>query len=60
VEEAVVKCLEVCTNFNYPMRKQQLQDLVQSYCEEKGVKTRWLTPGPGSGHFARDGAIVSK
>jgi hypothetical protein len=24
VEEAVVKCLEVCADFNYPMRKRQL------------------------------------
>jgi len=24
VEEALVKCLEVCADFNYPMRKRQL------------------------------------
>jgi hypothetical protein len=47
VEEALVKCLEVCADFNYPMRKRQLQDLVQSYCEEQGVKTRWQNNRPG-------------
>jgi hypothetical protein len=47
VEEAVVKCLKVCADFNYPMRKRQLQDLVQCHCEEQGVKTRWENSRPG-------------
>jgi transposase-like protein len=47
VEEALVKCLELCAEFNYPMRKRDLQDLVQNYCVEKDVKTRWPEDRPG-------------
>ncbi len=43
VEEALVQCLEICAEFNYPMRKKNLQDLVQSYCVENGIKTRCVT-----------------
>jgi hypothetical protein len=47
VEEALVKCLEMCAEFNYPMRKRDLQDLVQSYCVEHEVTTRWKDHRPG-------------
>lgn len=47
VEEALVKCLVMCAEFNYPMRKRDLQDLVQSYCTEHDVKTRWVDDRPG-------------
>jgi hypothetical protein len=46
VEEALVKCLEVCAEFNYPMRKRNLQDLVQNYCVENSVLTRWKNCRP--------------
>jgi hypothetical protein len=49
VEEALVVCLEMCAEFNYPMRKRDLQDLVQNYCVEHDVKTRWLEDRPGKG-----------
>lgn len=29
VELALVKCLKMCAEFNYPMRRRDLQDLVQ-------------------------------
>jgi hypothetical protein len=41
VEEALVRCLEICADFNYPLSKKNLQDLVQSYCVENGIKTRY-------------------
>ncbi len=41
VEEALVKCLEMCADFNYPMGKKKLQNLVQSCCVENNVETRW-------------------
>jgi hypothetical protein len=47
VEEAIVKCLELCSEFNYPLRKRDLQNLVQSYCVENSVKTRWEKDQPG-------------
>lgn len=40
VEEALVKCLEMCSEFQYPMKRRDLQDLVQSYCVEHSVPTR--------------------
>ena len=46
-EEALVKCLEMCAEFNYPMGKKKLQNLVQSYCVEHQVKTRWDNDRPG-------------
>jgi DNA gyrase/topoisomerase IV subunit A len=47
VEEALVKCLVMCADFQYPMKKKDLQDLVQSYCIEHNVETRFqsLTMG---------------
>ncbi len=47
VEEALVKCLEMCADFNYPMGKKKLQNLVQSYCVENNVDTRWKGHRPG-------------
>jgi hypothetical protein len=47
VEEALVKCLEICGSYNYPMRKKDLQDLIQAYCIEHGVKTGWVDDRPG-------------
>jgi hypothetical protein len=46
VEEALVSCLEVCAEFNFPMGKRKLQDLVQSYCVEQSVPTRWKNSRP--------------
>jgi hypothetical protein len=46
VEEALVRCLETCAEFNFPMRKKNLQDLVQAYCVENGIKTRWVNDRP--------------
>ena len=44
VEEALVKCLEWCAEFNFPMRKRGLQDLVQNYCVENNVKVGQRSP----------------
>jgi hypothetical protein len=52
-EEALVKCLELCAEYNYPMRKRDLQDLVQSYCVQHGVKTMWEDDRPGR-HWVRN------
>jgi hypothetical protein len=52
VEEALVKCLVMCADFNYPMRKVDLQDLVQSYCIENEVHTSWKDDRPGK-HWVR-------
>jgi DDE superfamily endonuclease len=52
VEEALVTCLEMCAEFQYPMKKRQLQDLVQSYCTEHDVQTRWVNSRPGK-HWVR-------
>lgn len=49
VELALVKCLKMCAEFQYPLRKRDLQDLVQSYCIEHGVETRWEDDRPGKG-----------
>jgi len=40
-ENALVKCLKMCASFQYPMRKSDLQALVQSYVIENSVVTRW-------------------
>jgi hypothetical protein len=37
-----VKCLELCSEFNYPLRKTDLQNLVQAYCVENSVNTRFV------------------
>jgi len=47
VEEALVQCLEMCAEFQYPLKKRDLQDLVQSYCVTNSVKTRWENNRPG-------------
>jgi hypothetical protein len=47
VEEALVKCLVICAKFQYPMKRKDLQDIVQSYCVEHSVKTRYLPYLPG-------------
>jgi hypothetical protein len=39
-EEAIVKCLEMCGEFNFPMGNKKLQTLVQDYCIEYNVSTR--------------------
>lgn len=41
VEDALVYCLVKCAEFNYPMRKCDLQDIVQSYVTEHDIPTRW-------------------
>ena len=41
VEQEIVKCLKFCAEYQYPMRKADLQQLVQSYCTKKCIKTRW-------------------
>lgn len=48
-EAALVKCLKMCASFQYPMRRKDLQDLVQSYVVENGVNTRWKDGRPGKG-----------
>lgn len=47
VEEALVQCLEMCAQFQYPLKKRDLADLVQAYCVENEVKTRWDNSRPG-------------
>ena len=49
VEAALVKCLTMCGDFQYPMRKKDLQELVQAYCIENNVQTRWEDSMPGKG-----------
>jgi hypothetical protein len=51
-EEALVKCLEMCAEYGYPMRKRDLQDLVQVYCTEHSVKNHWENQRPGR-HWIR-------
>ena len=46
-ELALVKCLEMCAEFNFPMGKKKLQNLVQDYCVEYNVPTRWTNSRPG-------------
>jgi transposase-like protein len=52
VEEAIVKCLCLCAEFQYPMRKCDLQQLVQAYILENNVETRWADRKPGK-HWIR-------
>jgi hypothetical protein len=47
VEEALVKCLEMCAEFQYPLKRTDLQDLVQSYLVEHNIQTRWKDDRPG-------------
>jgi len=46
VEESIVSCLETCANFNFPMGKKRLQDIVQSFVVEHNVVTRWKNERP--------------
>lgn len=52
VEEALVDCLVMCSEFQYPMKKKDLMDVVQSYCIEHEVVTRWKESRPGK-HWIR-------
>jgi len=36
----LVKCLQMCAEFNFPMSKKKLQNLVQDHCVEYNVPTR--------------------
>ena len=40
MEESIVKCLEYCAEYNYPISRQGVKEMVQSYCIERGVNTR--------------------
>jgi hypothetical protein len=40
-EEAIVKCLCMCAEFQFPMRKCDLQLFVQDYVVENSIETRW-------------------
>ncbi len=46
VEKALVKCLIQCGEYQYPMRKSDLQNLVQAYCVENNIETRWKNHRP--------------
>lgn len=46
-ERALVKCLKMCAEYQYPMRKSDLQALVQSYVLSNSIKTRWPDGKPG-------------
>lgn len=46
-ERAIVKCLKMCADYQYPMNKRDVQLLVQAYCLEHGVETRWQDSKPG-------------
>jgi transposase-like protein len=46
-EEAIVKCLVMCAEFQYPMSKRDLQNFVQAYVVENNVQTRWAEGKPG-------------
>lgn len=46
-EQAIVKCLITCAEYQYPMNKRDVQLLVQAYCIEHGVETRWKDSKPG-------------
>ncbi|MBM3938750.1 MAG: hypothetical protein FJ333_08900 [Sphingomonadales bacterium] len=48
VEQALVKCLVKCAEFNFPMRKRDLQELVQAYCTEHNIATRWPDARPSN------------
>jgi hypothetical protein len=40
-EEAIVKCLTLCAEFQYLMTKKYLINFVQAYVVENDVETRW-------------------
>ncbi len=45
--------MELCAKYKYPMRNRDLQDLVQSYCMQHGLKTKWEDDRPGR-HWVRN------
>lgn len=47
VEEAIVKCLVLCGEYQCPMKRIDVQKLIQSYCTENNVETRWTEGKPG-------------
>lgn len=47
VEDALVYCLVKCAEFNYPLRKCDLQDIVQEYVTEHDIHTRFPRGRPG-------------
>lgn len=46
VEQALVDSLRLCGEYHYPMRKSDLQKLVQAYCVQNEVTTRWVNQLP--------------
>jgi hypothetical protein len=46
-EKAIVDCLCLCAEFQSPMNKRDVCNLVQAYCVENGVETRWKDSKPG-------------
>lgn len=46
VENTLVDCLVKCGEFNYPMTKSDLQDIVQAYVTEHDIPTRWPNGRP--------------
>lgn len=46
-EEDIVECLTMCAEFQYPMRKKDIQKLVQAYVQENNVNVRWTNGKPG-------------
>jgi len=47
VEKTLVKFLKRCGEFQYPMRKRELQDTVQAFCVQNSIPTRWTDDRPG-------------
>lgn len=47
-EEAIVKCLVLCAEYQYPMKKRDVRLLIQSYCIENSIETRWKDSKPGT------------
>jgi hypothetical protein len=37
----------MCSEFQFPKKKSDLQDLVQAYCVENDISTRWENSRPG-------------
>lgn len=46
-EEAIVKCLILCGEYQCPMKRIDVQKLIQSYCTENSIYTRWEDNMPG-------------
>ncbi|MBM3939120.1 MAG: hypothetical protein FJ333_10790 [Sphingomonadales bacterium] len=47
VEASIVKCLKMCASYQYPMRKSDVQSLVQRYIISNSINTRWPDGLPG-------------